>query len=192
MVAQPIRMTEDEYLAFERTTETKHELIDGQVYAMSGGTMRHHRIAGDTYGTLHIQLLGGPCEPFPSDMQVHIPATGSFVYPDVSVVCGEPELRQGPGDLLLNPTLVVEVLSPSTESYDRNLKFRHYWTIPTLQQYVLIYQDEPLVECFTRQADASWRLDIAEGLNSTVELASIGCTLTLADVYARVDFDDFQ
>ena len=187
MVAQPIRMTEDEYLAFERTTETKHELIDGQVYAMSGASPNHNWITSYTTAALIFRLQGSACRVAPSDMKIHMPATGSYVYADMSVVCGEREYGGKNGDALLNPVLVIEVLSPSTEGYDRHLKFKHYWTIPTLQQYVLIYQDEPRVECFTRQSESDWQLTVARGLESSIELASIGCTLPLAQVYAEVD-----
>jgi Uma2 family endonuclease len=189
---QQQRMTEAEYLAFDRESETKHEFIDGQVYAMSGASPNHNWIAGSTYASLYSQMRGRPCKVGPSDLKIHMPATGSFVYPDISIVCDEPEYGGEQSDMLLNPVVVIEVLSPSTEHHDRNVKFHHYWTIPTLKAVVFIAQDEARVERYNREGSNAWQMTIARGLDASMELPSIGCTLPLAEVYEEVTFEREQ
>lgn len=173
----------------ERASEIKHALIDGEVIAMSGASRRHNLIVGSAYVAIYTQLRGRPCESYPSDMKVHMPNTGSFVYPDISVVCGEAQFDDDERDVLLNPTVIVEVLSPSTERFDRGAKFQRYREIASLQDYLLISQDTPHIERFMRQDDGFWRFNDVHGLDATLELPSIGCTLALADVYERVRFD---
>ena len=182
--------TAAEYLTFERESTVKHEFIDGQVVAMSGASRNHNLIAGNVTGLMFNQLAERPCEHYPSDMRVHVPATGLYTYPDVSVMCGEAELQDDEFDTLLNPTVIIEVLSRSTERYDRGTKFRDYRSIPSLQQYVLISQDRPHIEYYTRQDDGGWLLHDASGLDAVVELSSIGCKLRLKDVYRKVSFED--
>ena len=183
------RMTEAEYLAFERTSEIKHEYLDGQIYAMTGASQAHNQICFNVGGILYRQLSQKPCQGYPSDMRVKVQATGLYTYPDLSVVCGDSQLADGEFDTLLNPTLIIEVLSPSTESYDRGKKFQHYRQLESLQDYVLIAQDSPRIERFTRQTDDTWLLTDAVGMDAALDLPSIGCTLTLADVYQKVTFE---
>lgn len=180
--------TEAEYLASERASEFKHEFIDGIVYAMSGGSLNHNLITSSTIATLHRQLSGQGCRTLTSDMKVRLPATGSYAYPDVSVVCGTPQLNDDEGDVLLNPTLIVEVLSPSTEAHDRGRKFQLYRGLESLQEYVLIAQDSPRIERFVRQNDGTWQFNDAQGLDAALDLSSVAVTLTLAEVYEQVDF----
>lgn len=182
-------MTEEEYLAFERESELKHEFIDGEVYAMSGASRNHNLIVGSTLSALYGQLRGRPCETYPSDMKIRTPSTRSYSYPDITIVCGEPQFSDDERDVLLNPTLIVEVLSPSTERHDRGLKFQHYREIDSLQEYVLIAQDKPHIERFLRQDVGLWQFSEASGLDASLELPSVGCELNLAEIYERVRFD---
>ena len=156
---------------------------------MAGASPEHDHIAGDVYGELRTMLRGGPCDVFSSDVRVGNAATGHDTYPDVSVVCGEPIFESGAAATytLMNPTLVIEVLSPSTEGYDRGDKFADYRRIPSLQEYVLIAQDRASVDHFVRQGD-KWLLTPVTDLDAAVTLPTIGCTLPLREIYRRVQF----
>jgi Uma2 family endonuclease len=185
--------TPEEYLELEAVAQVKHEYLDGRIYAMTGGTFNHARLVGNVHGELRAQLRGRPCEAFTSEVMVRIDATGLHTYPDGSALCGKPQAertRDGTGDLiLLNPSVLLEVLSPSTERYDRGDKFGHYRQIPSLQEYLLVSQDWMHVERFARDPEAPthWRFSDASGPDGEVELPSIGCVLRLRDVYERVD-----
>lgn len=183
-------MTEADYLAFERASELKHEFIDGELVAMSGASINHNLITMATSASLFMQTRGGSCRVFSSDMRVGIPNRGNYLYPDVVVVCGDLQRADDEFDTLLNPTLIIEVLSPSTERRDRGQKFQNYWQLPSLQSYVLIAQDQPRLECFTRKDEREWLLTVAVGLDEALDLPSIGCTLRLAEVYEQVTFDN--
>jgi Uma2 family endonuclease len=176
----------EQYLEAERRAETKSEYLAGQVFAMTGASLEHNRIVVNLILELGIQLRGGSCEVYPSDMRAHIPATGLYTYPDVTVVCGTPELEDEHHDTLLNPTVLIEVLSPSTERWDRGRKAEHYRGIPSLQEYLLVSQDAPRIEQYRRHGEREWVLMDAIGMEERIELASIGCALALRDVYARV------
>jgi Uma2 family endonuclease len=183
---QPI-LSPEEYLARERMAETKSEYYDGRIYAMGGATPSHVRIAGNCHAALHAQLRGRPCDLFMGDMQVRVPETGLYTYPDVSALCGDARFDDDASDVLLNPSVIVEVLSRSTEAYDRGQKFAHYMRLPSIREYVLIAQARMRVERFTRGDDGhAWVLTIAERADATVELPSIGCTLRVGDLYERV------
>ena len=132
-MALPKFITPEEYLRLERASQEKHEYFKGEIFAMTGATENHNIIAGSTFAALYSELRKKPCQIYPSDMRVRIPATGLYTYPDISVVCGTPEFEDDGLDTLLNPTVIIEVLSPSTEPYDRGKKFQHYRTIPTLK-----------------------------------------------------------
>jgi Uma2 family endonuclease len=187
LLSKPERwITPEEYLEAERRAEEKSEYFDGEIYAMSGASLRHNRLVANLVGTLHSQLRGGPCAALPSDMRVRVPATGLYTYPDVSVVCGEPQLEDAHMDILLNPVVLIEVLSESTEGYDRGRKFEHYRRIASLQEYVLVSQKQPRVEGYRRQGEREWLLTEAVGLEESVELPSVRCVLSLAEVYERV------
>ena len=179
-------LTPEEYLAVERKAETKSEYLNGEMFAMVGASREHNIIALNIAGELRQQLKGKPCETYASDMRVLIPATGLYTYPDVVVVCDEPTFEDDYVDTLLNPTLVVEVLSESTESYDRGKKFGHYRSINSLNEYLLVAQDEYRVEQFVKQVDGRWLLSDARSLESAVELTSIQCELKLKVVYDRI------
>ena len=191
------RFTIDQYLASERASEERHLYLDGEIYAMAGENDAHGIITVNIVGTLHFQLKGTRCQARSKDTKVRtgpIPlpghsTSGLFSYPDVFVICGEPEFHDAFKDVVLNPTAIIEVLSPSTEAFDRGEKWTRYQTHnSTLREYVLVSQDKPQVEVFTRQANGDWSYHLETGLAVAVHLASIGCTLKLADVYDRVDF----
>jgi Uma2 family endonuclease len=182
-------MTEAGYLAFDRESEIKHEFIDGRVYAMSGASEAHNLIAGSIYVSLYTQLRGRPCKVYASDMKVRTPSTRSYTYPDISVVCDDAEFDGDSRDILLNPTVVIEVLSPNTERFDRGRKFQRYRELESLQEYVLVAQDSPHVERFARQDNGLWQLSEVHGLQASLSLTSIACALRLADIYEQIDFD---
>ena len=179
-------LTATEYLAIERQAETRSEYLDGEMFTMAGGSRRHNLIKGNTERELSLQMKTRSCEVYSSDQRVHIPATGLYTYPDVLVVCGEPHFDDEQGDTLLNPTLIVEVLSPNTEAYDRGKKFEHYLSIDSLSEYLLISQDEPRIEQFVRQDGGRWLFTAVAGLDSRITLPSILCELSLAEVYDKV------
>lgn len=183
-------LTEEDYLKFERSSETRHEYYAGEIVAMAGASRNHNRIVGNTYVSLHNQLRERPCEFFSSEMRVKVSPAGLYLYPDVVVACGTPQYADDIRDILLNPTIIIEVLSPSAESYDRGKKFQHYRTLDSLQEYVLIAQESHRIERFLRQTDGEWVLADAIGLDAMLELPSIQCTLLLADVYDQVRLDD--
>ena len=187
MVAQPkVLISEAEYLAQERAGEVRHEYYAGEVVAMVGASREHNLIAGGTYTSLYVQLRKRPCEVYMNDMRLMIGPLGKYTYPDITVVCGEPRFADDYIDNLLNPTVIIEVLSPSTEAYDRGEKFEHYRTIDSLREYLLIAQDRYHIDHFVRGDAGYWVLRDAAGLAASIALASIGCELALADVYEKV------
>jgi Uma2 family endonuclease len=188
MVMNPARLyTPEEYLTFELASPDKHEYIDGCILGMAGAADAHCLITMNVGGELRNQLHDRPCQVYSPDLRVKSTATGAYTYPDVTVLCGEPEFER-PSDTALSPIVIVEVLSPSTEMYDRNIKFAHYMRIETLREYVLVAQHIPRVEVFTRQDDNTWWHSSASGTHTEIPLDSIGCTLSLAEVYHRVVF----
>lgn len=182
-------VTTEEYLTLERQAEHKSEYYDGEIFAMTGASLRHNRITLNIGTELTLQLKGRDCQAFTSDMRVHAPATSLYTYPDVVAICGEPELEDGYIDTLLNPVLIVEVLSKSTARYDRIDKFSHYRSIPSFAEYVLVSQDEYRVEHYAKQPDGRWLLTEIRGKEGEVVLAAVGCALAFGDIYDRVNFD---
>jgi Uma2 family endonuclease len=176
----------EEYLAAERRAETKSEYFEGRVYAMAGASRRHNLIVANLLAHLHGRLRAAPCEVYPSDMRLKIVATGLYTYPDVSVVCGEPELEDEHRDTLINPSVLIEVLSDATEAYDRGRKAEQYRRIDSLKEYLLVAQKEPHIEHYRRHGDREWLLAEATGLEAQVDLVSVDCVLPLRDVYDRV------
>jgi Uma2 family endonuclease len=184
-----IYLTPAEYLTFERQSDVKHEYFRGEIFAMAGASRQHVRISVNVTAWLAGQLKGQRCELFNGDMRVKVSPTGLYTYPDASVVCGRPRFEDKELDVLLNPTVIVEILSKSTEAYDRGEKFAQYRTLDTLTDYLLISQDQPLVERFTRQPDGGWLLTESAGLDAVMPIDSIQCQLPLAEVYDRVEFE---
>jgi Uma2 family endonuclease len=182
-------ITPEAYLEFERSSEIKHEYYGGKVDTRETANADHNVIAVNIIAALHTQLRRRPCEVFPTDMRVKT-RSNLYAYPDISVVCGEPQFEDDVLDTLLNPTVIIEVLSPATERYDRGKKFQHYRTLPSLQEYVLIAQDSYQIEHFTRQPNDEWLLSDAANLDAAIQLPSIQCQLALADVYEKVTFEE--
>jgi Uma2 family endonuclease len=182
------RYTPDEYLEIERAAELKSEYLDGQIYAMAGGSPEHNTISINLTVEVGGALRSGPCRPFGSDQKVRIPSEALFTYPDLSVVCGEPRYHDSYGDVLLNPAAIFEVLSPSTEDYDRGRKFTRYQQIESLSDYILIAQDQPRIDHYVRQTPDRWLLTTYVGLETMFQIPSIGCALRLSDVYNRIEF----
>jgi Uma2 family endonuclease len=187
----PLRrlFTPEEYLLIERGADFKSEYLDGEIFAMSGATLPHNQIALNVSTEFANQLADKTCQPLASDMRVGVTARGPFFYPDVLVVCGEPQLRDGTKDCLMNPSVIVEVLSPSTENYDHVQKFANYQQIATLTDYLLIAQDEPRIEHYSRQSGGGWLLNTITGLDGGLTLPSIACELRLSKAYRRVTFE---
>ena len=183
-------VTPEEYLHHERKAEFRSEYFRGETFAMAGASANHNLIVGNCIQTLGQQLKKKPCRVYPSDLKLRIEATGLYTYPDLSIVCGEPQLESDAGDVLLNPVVLVEVLSESTEAYDRGKKFEHYRTIPSLMNYVLIAQDRHSIDCFERDPDGAWRLTSCQGLDGKVQLASIDSQLAATEVYDKVIFTE--
>jgi Uma2 family endonuclease len=181
-------VTPEEYLAAERLSETRSEYLDGGVYPMTGASANHSRIVFDVGAELDLQLSGRGCEVFVIDMKVRLPGSRKFFYPDVVIVCGDLQYHDERKDIITNPDLVVEVLSPSTEAFDRGAKFEAYRTVESLKEYVLVAQDRPFVEQFVRSEAGKWEYAAAIGLESSLTLPSIECMLNLAAVYKRVEF----
>jgi Uma2 family endonuclease len=174
-----------EYLELERAAEERHELIDGEMFAMAGGSEEHSLIAANVCSELRGALRPKPCKVYTSDMRIRIETMNRCTYADVTAVCGPPRFLDEKRDTLLNPTAVFEVLSDSTESYDRGEKFAGYRTLPSLQEYVLVSQKQELVEHFHRQADGSWLLRVY-GAGESVSLPSLACELAVDEVYLKV------
>jgi len=187
MSSQPKpHLTAEQYLALERSAAYKSEYVRGEVFAMAGASPAHVLIVSNIVAGLHRQLRRGPCTVYSSDLRVTAQALGLYTYPDVVVVCGDLQFDDEHRDTLVNPTLIVEVLSESTKDYDRGGKFAHYRKIPSFEEYVLVAQDECYVEHYVKQADLRWLLSETNRLGDTLSLASITCTLLLNDIYEKV------
>jgi len=184
---QPRRkFTPAEYLEIERRAETKSEYHAGEMFALAGASRYHNRIVRNLIGMLYTRLRAGPCEVFPSDMRVKVEASGLYTYPDLSVVCGEARFEDEHLDTLLNPTVLIEVLSPSTADYDRGRKAEHYRRLASLQEILLVSQDGAKVGRHRRVGEREWLLTEIAGNDAAVDLTSLNCVLPLAQVYERV------
>lgn len=183
------RLTSEEYLALERAAERKSEFLAGEMFAMAGANESHNLIATNLSRELSTQLRDRPCWVYGSDMRVKVSATGLYTYPDVTVVCGERQFEDARRDTLLNPTVIVEVLSSSTEAYDRGEKFAQYRQLDSLEEYLLVSQDRQRLERYVRQERGlEWLLTEANSPQAFVHLSAIGCDLALSEVYAKVEF----
>ncbi len=184
--AAHVTYTPAEYLRLERAAETKSEYPHGEIVAMAGASRTHNRIVLNLGSELHRLLRGSPCEAFVSDMRVRVSRTGLYTYPDVVVACGESRFDDDHVDTLLNPVVLVEVLSPSTEAYDRGEKFAHYRRLDSLQEYLLLSQDKVRVERYVRRGE-EWVLSELNGLDDILSVEAIACHVRLGDVYERVE-----
>jgi Uma2 family endonuclease len=183
------RITPQEYLELDRKSEIRNEYFDGQMFAMSGATREHIKIVANITMELGSQFLDRPCELYPTEMRTKVSETGLYTYPDIAAVCVEPLFEDDHFDTLLNPQLIIEVLSDSTESYDRGRKFAQYRNIDSLREYVLVSQDECRIERFSRQDDGTWLYIETTDPQGSLELQSVTCRLSVARVYHKVDFD---
>ena len=186
-IAAPSYLTPAEYLVLERKATTKSEYLNGRVYAMVGASRAHNLIAVNMASELHGQLRERPCETYINDMRVKVDPAGLYTYPDVVVVCEEPRFEDDDLDTLLNPTVLIEILSPSTEAYDRGEKFAYYRQLESLREYLLIAQNRVCVERYFRQ-EAQWLLTEFSALDDEFDLVSIGCQLSLRTIYAKIEF----
>ncbi len=193
MSAHPVtRITPEEYLAADRAADFKSEYYDGLMYAMASGKAVHSAIIWNVTAGLHQALRERPCIVYPTELRLRVSPAGLYTYPDVMVVCGEPSFADDQNDTLLNPTLIVEVLLPSTEAHDRGFKFAQYRKLESLREYVLVAQTEPRVEKFLRHSMGQWVLSEHKGLEAVCHLESTGCQIPLAEVYYKIPFNSYS
>jgi Uma2 family endonuclease len=179
-------LTPEEYLEIERKAKHKSEYHNGEMFAMSGASRRHSRVGFQLNVLIGEHLRNRPCEGYTSDMRVLVESTGLYTYPDLTVACGEPRFQDDTFDTLLNPTLIAEILSPTTEDFDRGKKSHWYRSVPSLQEYLLLAQDAPEATLYRRQADGMWSVVDFTGMDAAVELVSIGYSLHLCDLYTGI------
>src|ERR1019366_3554502 len=180
-------ITPEQYLEIERKAEFKSEYYQGEMFAMAGARWTHNRLVANLIASLHQQLRSRPCQTLPSDMRVQVEAAGPYTYPDVSVGCGEPQFLDETRDTLLNPSLIVEVLSPSTEGFDRGRKFEYYCSVESVSEYLMVSWERGRAELYPRQPDGRWLLTAVNRLEDSLDLQSVGAHLALADLYEKVD-----
>lgn len=189
LAQQQVKYSPDEYLEFERKAETKHEFVDGEIYDMAGESLAHSQICVNIGSEMRQALKGSTCHALSPNMKVRAETKGLFAYPDLSIVCGVPEFHDLQRDVLLNPKVIIEVLSPSTQRYDQTKKFfRYRKEIPSLTDYVLIYQDVAFVEHHEKTDEGRWVHNAFDGLDDTLRIPSIDCAISMAEIYDRVDF----
>ena len=182
-------LTPEDYLIFEREAESRHEFIDGEIYAMAGESLPHSRICMNLAREVGNSLKGKSCEPLSPNMKVRTSTASLFSYPDLTIVCGEPQFHDMKKDVLVNPQVIFEVLSPSTAEYDRTTKFQKYQMgNETLTDYILVSQDKSFVENFKRQADNSWLYTSYSELDDILIIETVECELSLREIYDRVEF----
>lgn len=189
-MAQPVgepHVTPAEYLAMERGAEQKHEYLNGRVFAMAGASPKHNLVCGNLIGALRDRLRGRRCVVMPSDQHVYVEATALGTYPDVTVLCGPAKYHADFPQSLVNPSILIEVLSPSTEAYDRGAKFDHYGHLPSLREYVLVTTDRFAVDHFLRETDGTWRLSTSRGLDAVVRFPSVDAAVPLAEIYENLE-----
>ncbi len=177
------QLTEVEYLSFEKASQTKHEYYKGEIFAMSGAGRRHNIIFSNLFGQLAYNLKGKFCQPFGSDMRLHIPENTLYTYPDITIYCGDVKSSEKDEDTAILPTVVIEILSPSTKEYDRGTKFKLYRGIPSLKEYILIDTEMINVEIFTLTANNTWQLNELKDLNDSLTIQTVDFTVSLADIY---------
>lgn len=183
-----VYITAEEYLTTERLATEKHEYFEGEIFAMSGASFEHNDIFKNTYLDIGFQLKGKKCQPYGSDLRIHIPKNSLYTYPDISVICGERESTDDKFDTATNPTVLFEILSPSTSKYDRIIKFDLYRDIVSLKEYIMINSEKVQVLKHVRNLDNSWLMTIYESLEDVFSIQSIDVELKLSDIYFDVKF----
>jgi Uma2 family endonuclease len=181
--------TAEEYLALEREAAHKSEFVKGRIYAMTGASIPHSRIAGNLFGVIWTKFRDGPCSVFANDVRVKSTWTEMYTYPDIVALCDPPLLEDEHADTLLNPAVIIEVLSESTERYDRGEKFAHYRKIESLREYILVAQDQVRVEQYVRHGE-HWTLSEIDDLAGSLRIETLGCEVPLRDIYDRVEFSE--
>ncbi|MDM8557682.1 Uma2 family endonuclease [Candidatus Parabeggiatoa sp. HSG14] len=184
---QTAYITPEEYLALERKAEYKSEYFEGEIFAMSGASLEHNQITANVLAEIHTQFKKRPCRVYVNDMRVKVSPTGLYTYPDIVALCDKPRFDDAQKDTLLNPTVLIEVLSDSTANYDRGTKFKHYRTLDSLKEYLLVAQDEYHIEHHVKQENNQWLLSETSDLQEVIELPSINCHLALIDIYDKVE-----
>ncbi len=180
--------TPQEYLALERISKEKHEYFQGKIIAMAGASLVHNRLVANLLGEIRGELKDKPCEVLPSDIRIAVPSGECYMYPDVTFVCGQPELTDAQFDTLKNPMVVFEVLSPSNEDHDRGKKFFFYRQIPSFKEYFLVDTTRPFIEISRREENGAWKFETIEDLTAQLLIASVGISIPLAEVYRNVNF----
>lgn len=182
-----------QYIELDKNSDERYEFIDGEVVAMSGASLNHNRITSNVISSLRNKLEGRPCEVLPADMRINVPKAPPYRYADVVVVCGDPLIERIDGlETLVNPVLIVEVLSSNTEAYDRGQKFNAYQSIESFHEYLLVAQDRPYITQYLKQVEGTWLRSDIEGINRGVEIESLGLTLPLKEVYRLVEFSPLK
>jgi Uma2 family endonuclease len=179
-------LTSEEYLIMERSTMEKHEFYHGEVFAMSGASLRHNKIFNNTFGSLYVKLSEKKCQPYGSYLRIHIPKNTLYTYPDISIICGEPETTDDVKDTVTNPTVIIEILSKGTRDYDKGQKFTLYRDIPTLMEYVLIDSESTRIEKFHRNPDNSWTLRDYQSMHDVLLLEPVEVELSIGELYRGV------
>jgi Uma2 family endonuclease len=185
---EKVKIDPQDYLAMERRSETRHEYYDGEIFALAGATEQHNIIVSNVLSAIHTQFKNRPCRVYVNEMKVKIEKTGLYTYPDIVAICGNSIFEDERTDILLNPMVIIEVLSDSTEAYDRGKKFEHYRKIPSLQEYILISQHTSHVEHFLRTESNQWILTEKDDIHETLIFPSINVNISLTDVYDKVVF----
>jgi Uma2 family endonuclease len=190
MASNPKKLfTPEEYLAIERDADYKSEYFDGEIFAMAGASEEHNLIAGNIFASLHSQVRQQGCRAYISDMRIDMSKNGLYAYPDVVVVCGESIFSDEYKDNLINPKVIIEVLSKSTEAKDRGFKFMRYRKLESFAEYLLVSQDRPNIEHYVRQSDNRWVMTEISGIEENVTVSSIKCAIKMSDVYAMISFN---
>ncbi|WP_269227407.1 Uma2 family endonuclease [Flavobacterium eburneipallidum] len=176
-------ISQKDYLEAERLAVEKHEYFKGEIFAMSGASITHNKIFSNSFSDIGSKLKGKKCQPFGSDLRVHIPKNTLFTYPDISIICGEIETTDDKFDTITNPSVIIEILSPSTRNYDKGEKFTLYREIDSLQEYILIDSERIMVEKFIRNADNSWQLTEYKTIEQSFSIATVDIEMQLIDIY---------
>jgi len=182
-------ISQEEYLELERTATEKHEYYQGEIFAMSGASLEHNAIFSNLFGEIAHRLKGKNCKPFGSDLRIHIPKNTLYTYPDITIICGKPELTDDKFDTTTNPSVIIELLSKSTRNYDKGEKFTLYRDIDSLKEYILVDTEKIHVEKHLRHADNSWQLTDYKSLDKSFSIETVNVTLSLRDVYEGLSFD---
>ena len=190
MSKQPItRISVADYLSMERNSSEKHEFVFGEIFAMTGASARHVEIVGNIAGDLRNQLRQRPCRVYSTDLRICVDSNHRYTYPDVVAICNQPQFLDDMLDTLLNPELIVEVLSESTRNYDRGDKFQQYRGISSFREYLLVDQERVHVERYSKQSDGMWTLWETDAIGAVVQLESVGVALAVSEIYFKIDFN---